>query len=46
MKIKMLEKSYDEVMALKTPKYFKPKKTNLFWQTLLKIICKIDFSER
>jgi len=41
MKIKMLEKSYDEVMALKTPKYFKPKKTNLFWQTLLKIICKI-----
>jgi 1-acyl-sn-glycerol-3-phosphate acyltransferase len=41
MKIKTLPKSYDEVMAIKPPKHFKPMKTNLFWQTLLKIICKV-----
>ena len=38
MKIKVLEKSYDEVMALKPQKHRKPKKTNIFWQTLTKII--------
>ena len=38
MKIKTLTKSYDEVMAIKPPKHFKPQKTNLFWQTLIKII--------
>ncbi len=38
MKIKTLTKSYDEVMAIKPPKHFKPMKTNLFWQTLIKII--------
>lgn len=38
MKIKTLVKSYDEVMAIKPPKHFKPMKTNMFWQTLIKII--------
>ncbi len=38
MKIKTLTKSYDEVMAIQPPKHFKPVKTNLFWQTLIKII--------
>ena len=38
MKIKTLEKSYDEVMAIEPPKYYKPKKTNIFWQTLTKVI--------
>lgn len=41
MKIKTLAKSYDEVMAIKPPKYFKPKKTNLFWQTLTMAISKV-----
>ena len=38
MKIKIIDKSYDEVMAIEPPKHFKPKKTNIFWQTLTKII--------
>ena len=38
MKIKTLEKSYDEVMAIKPPKHLQPTKTNLFWQTLTKVI--------
>lgn len=38
MKIKTIKKSYDEVMAIEQPKHFKPKKTNIFWQTLTKVI--------
>ncbi len=38
MKIKTIPKSYDEVMAIKPPKHRKPKKTNIFWQTLTKLI--------
>ncbi|MBR2930961.1 MAG: 1-acyl-sn-glycerol-3-phosphate acyltransferase [Clostridia bacterium] len=38
MKIKTIAKSYDEVMAIKPPKHERPKKTNIFWQTLTKII--------
>lgn len=41
MKIKTLAKSYDEVMAIKPPKYFKPMKTNIFWQTLTMAISKV-----
>ncbi len=41
MKIKTLVKSYDEVMAIKQPKHKKPKKTNIFWQTLTKVISKV-----
>ena len=38
MKIKTLVKSYDEVIAIKPHKHYKPKKPNIFWQTLTKII--------
>lgn len=38
MKIKTIVKSYDEVMAIEPPKHFKPMKTNIFWQTLTKVI--------
>ena len=38
MKIKTITKPYDEVMAIEPPKHFKPKKTNIFWQTLTKVI--------
>ena len=38
MKIKIIDKSYDEVMAIEQPKHVKPKKTNIFWQTLTKLI--------
>ncbi|MBE6635182.1 MAG: hypothetical protein E7617_03115 [Ruminococcaceae bacterium] len=41
MKIKVLEKSYDEVMAIKPRKHQLPKKTNIFWQTLTKVISKV-----
>lgn len=41
MKIKTLAKTYDEVMAIQPPKYFKPMKTNLFWQTLTKVISQV-----
>ena len=44
MKIKALDKSYDEVAAIKPPKHYKPKKTNIFWQTLTKVISKIMLS--
>ena len=40
MKIKILDKSYDEVMAIEPKKHSKPKKTNIFWQTLTKLISK------
>lgn len=38
MKVKVIEKSYEEVMALKIKKAKKPKKPNLFWRTLLKLV--------
>lgn len=38
MKIKTRTKSYDDVMAIKPKKHQKPKKTNIFWQTLTKVI--------
>ena len=38
MKIKKIVKDYDEVVALGVPKHEKPKKTNIFWQTLTKVI--------
>ena len=38
MKIKNVVRDYDEVMAMEVPKHFKPKKTNIFWQTLTKVI--------
>lgn len=38
MKIKTITKPYEEVMAIESPKHFKPYKTNIFWQTLTKLI--------
>ena len=38
MKIKNVVRDYDEVMAMEVTKHFKPKKPNLFWQTLTKVI--------
>ena len=38
MKIKNTLRDYDEVMAIEPHKHYKPKKTNIFWQTLTKLI--------
>jgi 1-acyl-sn-glycerol-3-phosphate acyltransferase len=38
MKIKQIPLDYDKVMAIEPQKHFKPKKTNIFWQTLTKVI--------
>ena len=42
MKIKTADRSYDEVIALPRPKYRKPRKTNLFFKTLLKLLVQSD----
>ncbi len=38
MKIKNVVRTYDEVMAIEPPKRYKPKKPNIFWRTLTKVI--------
>lgn len=38
MKIKIVDKTYAEVMALSLPKHKKPKKINLFFRTLIKAL--------
>ena len=38
MKIKLTEKSYDEIMALPEEKHRKPIKPNMFFRTLLKLV--------
>ena len=42
MKIKTLDKSYDQVISIAPPKHYPPKKTNIFWQTLTKLISQPD----
>ncbi len=42
MKIKIIEKSYEDVMALPTPEHQKPKKINLFFRTLVKLLSKLN----
>ncbi len=42
MKIKMIDKTYAEVMTLPTPKHTKPKKINFFFRTLIKILSAIN----
>ena len=37
MKIKIVVRDYDEVMAMEIPKHFKPVKPNLFWRTVTKV---------
>ena len=41
MKIKTLERSYDEVISTTPKKHYTPKSTNIFWQTLTKVISKL-----
>ena len=38
MKIKLTEKSYDEIMALPEEKHRNPIKPNMFFRTLLKLV--------
>ena len=38
MKIRVIKKSYDDVMDIKVPKPRKPKKVNIFWRTLLYLV--------
>ena len=42
MKIKTVEKSYDEVMALPNPKKFKPRRASILFRTLVRVISSID----
>ena len=42
MKIKIKEKSYDEVLALPHPAHKKPRRQNLFWRTLLRLVAAPD----
>ena len=38
MKIKVVEKSYEEVMALPQPKHEKPRRMGMFWRVLIKLL--------
>ncbi len=38
MKIKVIEKSYEDVLNIKKEKLIKPKKVNIFWRTLLYLV--------
>jgi len=42
MKIKVIDKSYDEVMSLKKQKRVKPHKPDIFFRTLMKIVAAPD----
>ena len=39
MKTTIKTLSYDQVMALPRPRYQKPRKPNLFWRTLIRVLC-------
>ena len=45
MKIKVTEKSYGEVLGLQKEKRDKPKKPNLFFRTLLKVVCSPELKQ-
>ena len=45
MKIKLTEKSYGEVLRLQKEKRDKPKKPNLFFRTLLKVVCSPELKQ-
>ena len=38
MKIKVIEKSYEQVMALPQPKHEKPRRMGMFWRVLIKLL--------
>lgn len=42
MRIKTIEKTYDEVMALPRPKRIRPKRPSIFFRTLVRIVSQID----
>lgn len=42
MKIKIIEKSYKEVMELPTPKHKKPLKMGMFWRVLIKCLSHLN----
>ena len=42
MKIKTVEKAFDEVLALPRPRHAKPKKPSVFFRTLVRVISSID----
>ena len=42
MKIKLVEKTYNEVMSLEKKKHVKPIKPNIFWRTLMKLVALPD----
>ena len=42
MKIKIIDKSYSDVMALPTPKHRDPKKINFFFRALTKILASVN----
>jgi 1-acyl-sn-glycerol-3-phosphate acyltransferase len=42
MKIKVVDKSYAEVMALPVPKHEKPKRMGMFWRILIKLLSSVN----
>lgn len=44
MKIKVIEKSYGEVMALPQPKHEKPRRMGMFWRVLIKLLSATNLS--
>lgn len=42
MKIKIIDKTYSEVMALPQPKHEKPKRMGMFWRVLIKLLSSIN----
>lgn len=45
MKIKVINKSYDEVMAIKRQKHKRPQKPNMFFRTLMRVVAAPDLSK-
>ena len=45
MKIKVIDKSFDEVMALKKEKRVKPHKPDIFFRTLMKVVAAPDLKK-
>ena len=45
MKIKVVKKDYEEVMNIKRPRHVKPRKPNIFFRTLLKLVSLPDLKK-
>ena len=45
MKIKVVKKSYDDVISLKRPRHIKPRKPGIFFRTLLKLVSLPDIKK-